>query len=126
MGKSKIELKSGVLSIEGMQFYAYHGCLPEETKIGTEYKVDVEIVGDFNASVNEDELKNTFDYTSIYNLVKKEMRIPSKLIEHVAGRIASAIKTELSGIEKLHISVIKINPPVNGNIAQSKIKLVYS
>ncbi|MBT8195326.1 MAG: dihydroneopterin aldolase [Bacteroidia bacterium] len=126
MAKSDLKLKSGVLSVQGIQFYAYHGCLPEETKIGSEYIVDVDVVGDFKTSVQEDELKNTFDYTTIYNLAKKEMDIPSKLIEHVAGRIANAIRNEMSGIKKLTIVVTKINPPVNGNIAQSKIKLEYS
>lgn len=125
MDSSNITLQNGVLTVEGMAFYAYHGCLAEETKIGTNYFVDVEIESDFSNSVNEDELQNTFDYTRIYYIVKKEMEIPSKLIEHVGGRIANALKLKLVGMKKLSVTVRKINPPVNGNIAQSKIKLVY-
>lgn len=125
MGKQELKLNCGVLSVEGMQFFAYHGCLPEETKIGTDYFVDVFIEADFSSSINEDELINTFDYTSIYNIVKREMKIPSKLIEHVAGRIANTLKKELNEMKKLSVSVTKVNPPVNGNIAQSKIKFEF-
>ena len=125
MDNAKLKLHNGVLSVEGMAFYAYHGCLPEENKIGTNYFVDVEIEGDFSKSINQDELQNTFDYSTIYSIVKKEMEEPSKLIEHVAGRIANALKLKLTDMKKLIVSVTKTNPPVNGNMAQSKIKLVF-
>ena len=125
MANPSIQLKKGVLCIEGMQFYSYHGCLPEETKIGTDYLVDVEIEGDFSACTKEDNLKNTFDYSIIYNVVKKEMSIPSKLIEHVCSRIADALKKKLHAMDKLSVCVKKMNPPVNGNIACSKITLIY-
>ena len=125
MDNFNLKLNNGVLSVEGMAFYSYHGCLPEESKIGSKYFVDVEIEGDFSKTINQDELQNTFDYSTIYYVVKKEMEVPSKLIEHVAGRIANALKQKLFGMQKLIVTVTKINPPVNGNIAQSKIKLVY-
>ena len=125
MDNFNLKLNNGVLSVEGMAFYSYHGCLPEESKIGSKYFVDVEIEGDFSKTINQDELQNTFDYSTIYYVVKKEMEVPSKLIEHVAGRIANALKQKLIGMQKLIVTVTKINPPVNGNIAQSKIKLVF-
>ena len=92
MADKRLKLKKGVLSVEGMHFYSYHGCSPEETLIGADYFVDVKIKSDYSSSIKEDELKNTFDYTTIYNLVKAEMNIPSKLIEHVAGRIANSLQ----------------------------------
>ena len=125
MAKALVTVKSGSLHVTGMKFFAYHGCLPEETKIGSEYEVDIIIESDFSSAASTDNLNDTYDYTEIYNTVKKEMGTTSKLIEHVAVRIAKSLISKLSEMQKLSVSVVKINPPVNGNIKNSKIKLDY-
>ena len=75
------------VEINGIKLYAFHGCLPEETKIGGNYLVDVSVVTNFTEAATEDNLLKTVDYVVINKIVAEEMNIPSKLIEAVGQRI---------------------------------------
>lgn len=98
--------------------YAYHGCLDEEAKIGSEYKIDVEIKANLKKSSKTDELADTVDYVHLNHIVKEEMAIRSKLLEEVANRILDRILNELSMVKKAKVSVAKINPPIGGNVKE--------
>lgn len=107
----------GAIHVKGIRCYAYHGCLAEERKIGAEYVVDVEIKNPKSEINQSDRLTDTVDYSEIYKLVVEEMKIPSNLIEHVAGRIFNKLK-EISSDNLVCVSVTKINPPVNGALKE--------
>ena len=95
-----------------MQFFASHGHYDAEQVKGGRFTVDVEIdMGDPEA-VETDKLSDTVDYARIYSLVKKEMAIPSKLLEHIAGRIFKAVRSELEGQAKVKVRISKLNPPL--------------
>lgn len=104
------------VEVNGIKLYAYHGCLPEEASIGGNYIVDVTVVTDFTEAMHQDDLSKTVDYVDINRIVKREMAVRSRLIEHVGQRILSAIKNEISGVEKMHIKVTKLTPPINGDV----------
>lgn len=109
------------IHIKGIKLYGYHGCLPEEGKIGTNYIIDIEIETDFMAAANQDDLSKTVDYCDVYNVVKREMSIRSKLIEHVGKRIHEAIRDEIKGINKLKVEIKKLRPPMNGDVDEVSI-----
>ena len=111
----------GTIRVEGIRTYSYHGCLPEEAKIGGEYLVDVIIETDFNEAAKSDELSKTVDYVAVYEIVKVQMAIRSKLIEHVAQRISHELKSSLKNIQKLQVTVTKINPPINGDVGKVSV-----
>lgn len=102
--------------VEGIKIYAFHGCLEEESKIGSDYIVDVEITTNFMESTASDELEDTIDYVEINQIVEAEMKIRSKLIEHVAWRILEKIKSQYTSVIGLKVKVTKIAPPINGNV----------
>ena len=104
------------IEVNGLKLYAFHGCLPEEGKIGGNYIVDVSLQTDFTEAAITDELIKTVDYVDINKIVKEEMAIRSKLIEHVGQRIFYRIKKEVQNVDKLKIKVIKICPPINGDV----------
>jgi dihydroneopterin aldolase len=104
------------IEVNGIKLYAFHGCLPEEGKIGGNYLVDVSLQTDFTEAAIIDELIKTVDYVDINNIVKEEMAIRSKLIEHVGQRIFNRIKKEVQNVDKLKIKVVKICPPINGDV----------
>jgi dihydroneopterin aldolase len=110
--------------VQGINVYAYHGCLEEEAKIGCDYIVDVMMETDFSEAAKKDDLSKTIDYVVVYNIVKTQMAIRSKLIEQVGQRIVNELKKELKGIIKLEVKVTKINPPMNGNV--DKVAIVIS
>ena len=104
------------IEVNGIKLYAFHGCLPEEGKIGGNYIVDVSLQTDFTEAAITDELIKTVDYVDINKIVKEEMAIRSKLIEHVGLRIFNRIKKEVKNVDKLKIKVVKICPPINGDV----------
>ncbi len=113
----------GIIILENIRVYAYHGCLKEETKIGSDYRVDLEVVADLNTSAASDKLKDTVDYVFLNRVVVEEMAIPSKLLEHVAKRILNRIFNEDSLVDEATVSVSKINPPIGGDVQMVTVKL---
>ena len=109
------------LFIEDIRLHAYHGCMEEEARAGGEYRVDVKAVADLNACADADDLSETVDYVTVYELVRSEMEIRSKLIETVAKRIAERLKQAYPFVPEWEVSVTKFNPPVEGNLGQSRI-----
>ncbi len=104
------------IEVNGIKIYAFHGCLPEEEKIGGHYVVDVMLNTNFSEAALTDELSKTVDYVLINHIVKEEMAIRSKLIEQVGQRIVDRIKREAKGIDFLRVKVIKLTPPINGDV----------
>ncbi|MEY3100368.1 MAG: dihydroneopterin aldolase [Bacteroidota bacterium] len=109
--------------VSGIKCYAYHGCLPEEGRIGGHYEVNIEIQTNFSKAAEHDSLADTIDYVDVNRIVIEEMAISSKLIEHVGQRIVTRMKTELSGIENLKVQITKICPPINGDVASVAITI---
>lgn len=91
--------------------------------MGSKYVVNVVIDTDFSQAAETDELHDTVDYVTIYNIVKEEMAIRSKLIEHVGKRIIDRMKKELTSISRAEVEVVKINPPMNGDVTSTSITL---
>lgn len=114
----------GKVGIEGMEFYAYHGYYNEEAKLGGQYSVDVQVETDFEQAAQSDELKQTVNYEKIYEIVKTEMSIRSKLIEHVGKRIATKVLASLpAGAASVKVRVTKKKPPIPGNVEKVFIEL---
>jgi dihydroneopterin aldolase len=104
------------IEVNGIKIYAFHGCLPEEAEIGGHYRVDVMLNTDFSGAAELDDLSKTVDYVVINKIVVEEMKIRSKLIEHVGQRIISRLKKEIQRIDFIRIKVIKLCPPINGDV----------
>jgi 7,8-dihydroneopterin aldolase/epimerase/oxygenase len=106
----------GNISIEGMEFFAYHGCFEEERIIGNRFIIDISIEVETEEAELTDELSKTVNYQKVYDLVRKEMNIKSKLLEHLARRIAHAICVHFPSVKGLSVKVSKLNPPVGGKV----------
>lgn len=104
------------IEVNGIQLYAYHGCMEEEGIIGGQYTVDVLLKTDFKAAALHDDLTKTIDYVDVNRIVSEEMGVRSKLIEHVGQRIINRIKNELHGVHNVRVKVIKHCPPINGDV----------
>lgn len=106
------------IELKEMIFHAYHGVMEQEKKVGNTYTVDVKIYFDFRKAMQTDDLKDTINYASIYEIIKQEMKVSSNLIEHIALRIISKIKNNYSQIENIEIRLAKKNPPFGGDIKE--------
>ena len=104
------------IEVNGIKIYAFHGCLPEEGKIGGHYSVDVMLNTNFQVASITDDLSKTIDYVLVNKIVCEEMAVRSKLIEHVGQRIINRLKKEISTIELVRLKLTKISPPINGDV----------
>jgi len=116
----------GIVKVKNIRVYAYHGCMVEEGKIGSEYRVDVSVKANLTPSANSDDLVDTVDYVHLNKIVKEEMAIRAKLLEHVALRMMKRIFKEIPLVNKAKVSVSKINPPIGGNVALVSVVLKKS
>ncbi len=113
----------GIIKVENIRVYAHHGCLQEETKIGSEYLVDLKVRADLQPSASSDKLSDTVDYVLLNRIIKEEMQIPSYLLETVAKRILNRIFVEDQLVKKATVWVSKINPPIGGDVDKVTIKM---
>ncbi|MBO3115258.1 dihydroneopterin aldolase [Winogradskyella sp. DF17] len=113
----------GIIKVENIRIYAHHGCLKEETLIGSDYRVDLKVKVDLTKSAETDTLGDTVDYVFLNKVVRQEMAKPSKLLETVAQRILTRIFKEDKMVEKATIAVSKLNPPIGGDVEMVTIEM---
>ena len=65
------------IELEKMRFYAYHGVMPQETKVGNDFVVDLILTAPLEQAVKSDELDDTINYAAVYAVVKEQMDITS-------------------------------------------------
>ncbi|MDE3742180.1 dihydroneopterin aldolase [Maribacter polysaccharolyticus] len=106
----------GIIKLTNIRLHAHHGCLKEESIIGSEYRVDISLTTDLKKAAITDNLVDTVDYVHINHIVKEEMAIPAQLLEHVSKRIMDRVYIELPTVDEIEISVSKINPPIGGDV----------
>ena len=111
------------IELEAMKFYAYHGVMPQEAKVGNHFVVNLVLTASLEQAVKSDELEDTINYATVYTIVKEQMDIPSKLIEHVAGRILYALKDRFPGLAAIELKLSKLNPPFGGDVHSASIIL---
>ncbi|EID76524.1 dihydroneopterin aldolase [Imtechella halotolerans] len=113
----------GIIKVTNIKVYAYHGCLDEEGKIGSDYRVDVMVKANLQPSAYSDHLADTIDYVHVNRIVKEEMGIRSKLLEHVAKRIIDRIFKEIPIAAQATVAVSKLNPPIGGDVESVTIEM---
>lgn len=106
----------GTIKLQNIRTFSFHGCLIEESKIGSDYSIDLEIKTDMRKSATSDDLHDTVDYVHLNKVVVEEMAIRSKLLEHVAHRIIKRIFDEIPAVSRAIVSVSKLNPPIGGDV----------
>ena len=113
----------GIIRIEDIRCFAYHGCMEEEGVVGTVFSVDVELKADLSVSTKSDLLADTIDYVAVSRLVQEEMAIRSRLIEHVAQRIVDRLMADFCSVEASKVVVIKHAPPIDGEVKRVSVTL---
>lgn len=109
------------IEVEGIKLYGFHGCLPEEAKIGTDYEVDVAVWCDLKQAAQTDDLNHTVDYVAINKLVEEEVSIRAELIENVTDRIIKRIFKQFPEVQKAQVKLSKMSPPIEGNVERVSI-----
>ena len=102
----------GLITVEGIRVFAYHGHLPEEAKLGGHFIVNVWVTVNTSEVEKTDDLNHTVDYVKIIEIVHKKMSVRANMIEVPAQRIVDAI-LPLHKVQKVKVEVEKIQPPID-------------
>lgn len=107
-----------------MEFFAFHGCFKEEKIVGNNFLVNLCIETDISKATQSDNIRDTLNYQTAYEIVKKQMAISSDLLEHVCQRILDALYVHFgTHIIKAKVTVKKMNPPMGGKMRSVSITL---
>lgn len=112
-----------VITLQGMEFYAYHGCFDAEQVIGTRFTVDLMIEADVQRASHSDNLHDTVNYLTVYQLVKEQMGVQSHLLEHVARRILTGLTVRFPAVIYAEVKVAKMNPPLGGKLTSVSVTM---
>lgn len=108
-------VKSSYILLENVKFYAFHGELPQERKVGNDYQVSLRIGYDISRAMVSDDVNDTLNYAEVYQLLSQEMSVPSALLERVAGRIGDRLFRKFPAIQSIDLTIIKVNPPMGAD-----------
>lgn len=121
-----MNLMSSKIYLRNMRFHAFHGVLQQEGIVGNDYLVNLVLDYDFSSALKTDDLQGTLNYAEVYQKVREEMAVPSKLLEHVAGRIAHRLFSDFPEIQKLQLSITKVNPPMGADSDGAGVEVVLT
>lgn len=121
-----MKLMSSKIYLRNVRFHAFHGVLPQEGIVGNDYLVNLVLDYDFSSAMKTDDLQGTLNYAEVYQKVREEMTVPSKLLEHVAGRIAHRLFSDFPKIQKLQLSITKVNPPMGADSDGAGVEVVLT
>lgn len=101
------------IAVRRIKVFARHGVSPQERTVGADFFVSVSALVGVEASAwQDDRLEGTADYSRFVSIVRREMAVPSNLLEHVAARITSAVLAECPSVQKVSVTIEKENPPL--------------
>lgn len=113
----------GKVSLEGLEFHAYHGYYPHERSSGNKFEVDIHVDATFSESAYQDDLSGTLDYEALYKVVKTEMEKPSKLLETVGHAIAERTLKTFPESTAVEVKISKFNPPIGGVCRKASVSI---
>ncbi|MFT7626784.1 MAG: dihydroneopterin aldolase [Ulvibacter sp.] len=111
------------IRLKNIKIYAFHGCLVEEGKIGSDYLVNLSVTANLAKAAHTDKLCDTVDYVHLQKIVRNEMQERSKLLEHVGQRIINTVFKEIPLATRVKVKVAKINPPIGGDVKEVSVEL---
>ena len=111
--------------LEKLRIRAFHGVLPQERTVGGDFTVTLRIGYPWEQAMESDDVADTLNYAAVYELVKREMAVPSKLLEHVAGRMAEAICQAFPQVTSIDLELTKLNPPLGADCLGASVEVHF-
>ncbi len=116
----------GIIELEDMEFYAFHGCYESEKIVGNRFLVQAKLHTNCSYPASTDNIADALNYQTVYNIIEAQMKIPSSLLEHVCKRILDALFAEFpEKLVKARITVSKIAPPMGGKMKAVSVNMQH-
>ena len=113
------------IHLNDMEFYGYHGALPEENKLGQRFRLTVSLATDLAEAGQSDDLSKTMNYAEVYEMCKNIVEGEAvHLIETVAETVAGTIMTDFAEkVNGVRVVLIKPDPPIHGHYASVSVEI---
>ena len=121
-----MKLKSSSIFIDNLRLYAHHGVMEQEQRVGAWFILHVRVHYYILKVMESDNISDAISYAELVNVVKEEMAKPSRLLEHVAGRIANAIFERFPQAKAVSLKLIKENPPMGVDCSGAGVEMKVS
>ena len=121
-----MRITASYIHLRNVRFHAFHGVLPQERRVGGDFLITVRVGYPLERAMETDNVDDTLDYSALYALVEREVAEPSKLLEHVAGRIVKAITTSFPEVTSVDLELTKLNPPMGADSEGAAVEVHFS
>lgn len=106
--------ENNIIHLRGLEFYGYHGLMPEERVTGQKFLVDLDLFMEIDGSEIIENIEDTVNYAEVFEVVRKIVENEQyQLLETLAGTIASRILRDFS-CRAVRVEVHKPNAPIPG------------
>ena len=109
--------------VDRLRLHAFHGVMPQERSVGNDYEISLKVGYSIDWAMSTDDVTDTLNYAELADVVKQEMAVPSALLEHVAGRILDTLRKRYAGIESVHLTIVKIAPPIVADLRGAGVEI---
>ena len=104
-----------------MEFRAAHGCYDVEQRVGGNFTVDIALDVDDNGAAATDDVTRTVNYVEVYEAIREQMALPSRIIENTAKRILDAVSARFPQVVRIEVTLAKLAPPIGGKAAKVSV-----
>ena len=118
-----MRLTASYIHLRQVRFHAFHGVLPQERQVGADFVLDLKVGYPLEQAMQSDEVTDTLWKRTDYTWPCHEMQQPSKLLEHVAGRMAEAIGKTFPQVTSIDLELIKLNPPMGADCEGASVEI---
>lgn len=118
-----MRISQSYIILREVRFHAFHGVMPQERKVGADFTVSLRVGVNLSLPAESDDVADTLNYATLYEVVKQQMEIPSQLLEHVAGRVGKAVMDTFPQVTGIDVTLTKLNPPMGADCAGASVEL---
>jgi len=113
-----------IIALRQAEFFAFHGYYPEERKTGNTFLIDAQVtIKSFDS--DDDNINDTVNYETLYNICKEEMANTQKLLETVVYNILSRYKNDLHHVTSGTVRMAKVGPQLGGKVGQAVVEMSF-
>lgn len=120
----KMNVTQSKIRLQEVKFYAHHGVSEQEKLVGNHFIINLELTVDITAAMESDDVIDTVSYADVYEILKEQMNVPSKLLEHVSGRINKALYAAFPKVQGIMFELIKCTPPMGADTKGASVAIV--
>ena len=119
-------LQSSTISIEKLRIHAFHGVMAQEQEVGADFLVTIRVHYNITEAMNSDDVADTLNYALLCKAVKEVMAVPSRLLEHVVGRICRVVFSRFPQATGIELKLTKLNPPMGADCEGASVEVMVS